>query len=319
MAMMLAGLVRSFDAPPRYERWSLAEPTGPHEATATVLAAGLHPRVRAGAAGQHHSSVPDLPFVPGIDGVGRLPSGELVYFVTPEGGSMAERTVVDLRTTVPLSEGSDAAVVAATLNPAMSAWVALRARVSLVAGQSVLVLGATGNAGGMAVRIAKLLGAGRVVAAGRNRQRLDELRDAGADLTVSLADDRAATAASLAAAADVDIVLDYLWGDPAADAMMAMLTARRDRSRLLEWVQIGSAAGPTLALPSVALRSANLKIQGNGQGAVSTQAYVAQLPSLVAVIDAGAIGIAARRVPLSEIESAWSAGEQAGVRTVFVP
>ena len=126
------------------------------------------------------------------------------------------------------------AKVAAAMNPAMSSWLALRQRVAFQPGQNVLVLGATGNAGRMAVQVAKRLGAGRVVGAGRNPDRLAELTDIGADEVVELTDDPAATAEHLAkAAAEVDIVIDYLWGEPAASAMMALLMARADRSRAI--------------------------------------------------------------------------------------
>ena len=95
------------------------------------------------------------------------------------------------------------------------------------------------------------------------------------------------------AAAEVDVVVDYLWGEPATIAIMALLEARADRSRAMDWVQIGAMAGPAIQLPSVALRSANFRLQGNGQGAVSTAAYVAELPSLVDEIDAGGIKVTA--------------------------
>ena len=98
-----------------------------------------------------------------------------------------------------------------------------------------------------------------------------------------------------------------------------MLAARADRSRALDWIQIGSIAGPTIELPSVALRSANLRLQGNGQGAVSTEAYLAELPSLVDEIDAGTIAVHPNSVPLAEVESAWRRPETPGTRTVLVP
>jgi hypothetical protein len=118
---------------------------------------------------------------------------------------------------------------------------------------------------------------------------------------------------------DVDVVIDYLWGVPAAAAMMALLAARADRSRALDWIQIGAMAGPTIELLSVALRSANLRLQGNGQGAVSTSACLAELPSLIDQIDAGTIKISARPVPLADVEATWTAPDVPGVRTVFVP
>ncbi|MFC6343284.1 zinc-binding alcohol dehydrogenase family protein, partial [Nocardioides hankookensis] len=98
-----------------------------------------------------------------------------------------------------------------------------------------------------------------------------------------------------------------------------LLRARSDRSRALDWIQIGSVAGPTIELPSVALRSANLRIQGNGQGAVSVRAYVAELPSLVDEISSGGLAVAVRTQPLAEVERVWSEAEAPGVRTVLVP
>ena len=319
---MHAAVVRSFDHPPRYEVYDTPEPIGPDQVLVDVLAVGLHPRVRTDAAGRHYTSTGTLPMIPGVDGVGRLRDGKRVYFVSPDDvwGSMAERAVVDLRRVVPLPEDADVIKVAAAMNPAMSSWVALRRRVPLQPGQSVLVLGATGNAGAMAVQVAKHLGAGRVVGAGRNPERLAELRAVGADEVVALSDDGDATAERLAgAAAEVDIVVDYLWAAPAATAMMAILEARADRSRALDWIQIGAVAGPTIELPSVALRSANLRIQGNGQGAVSTGVYLAELPSLVDEIDRGTVVINARPVPLADVEEAWSASEPPGQRRVLVP
>ena len=260
--------------------------------------------------------------VPGIDGVGRREDGQLVYFVADDEltGPMATRTVIDTRRSVVLPAGTDVLKIAAAMNPAMSAWVALRRRVPLEAGQSVLVLGATGNAGEMAIQVAKRLGAGRVVGAGRDRARLAALPGIGADATVALAGDAGATAAALArAASEVDLVIDYLWGKPASEAIMALLRARADRSRALNWIQIGSMAGPTIELPSVALRSANFRLQGNGQGAVPASAYLAELPSLIGEIGNGGIAVTARPLPLADIETAWTAPEVPGVRTVLVP
>jgi len=319
---MHAGVVRSFDRSPRYETFDEPDPIGPDQVVVEVLAAGLHPRVRSGASGRHYTSTGSLPMIPGIDGVGRLPDGGKVYFAVDDDtwGSMAERAVVDLRRTVPLPEQADAVKVAAAMNPAMSSWVALRRRVHLEPGQSVLILGATGNAGSMAVQVAKRLGAGPVIGAGRDPQRLAGLAAVGADEVVAITGDGSETAQRLAdAAAEVEVVVDYLWGEPASAAMVALLKARADRSRALDWIQIGAVAGPTITLPSVALRSANLRIQGSGQGAVSPAGYRAELPSLVEEIDSGTITVNARAVPLAHVEATWDAPENSGVRTVFTP
>ncbi len=322
MAKMHAAVVTSFDEPPHYQQFDVPTPFDPDQRLVDVLGVGLHPRVRTDAAGRHYSSTGVLPMIPGVDGVGRLADGRLVYFAAADElpGPMAEKAVIDMRRALPLPPDARVDVIAAAMNPAMSAWVALRRRVPIEPGQSVLVLGATGNAGAMAVQVAKRLHAGRVVGAGRDLGRLNALTDLGADAVVQFTDDAAATANALAAAAsEVDIVIDYVWGKPAEHAMMNLLTARSDRSRALNWIQIGAMAGPTIELPSVALRSANLRIQGNGQGAVSTRAYLAELPSLIDEINAGNLRIATRTVALRDVESAWTTPDVPGERTVIIP
>ena len=317
---MHAAVVRSFDRPPRFETVETPEAGGGHELVVDVLAAGLHPRVRSSADGSHYTSGDELPLIPGIDGVGRTPDGDLVYFVLPDTtrGSMAEQTVVDRRRSVPLPPDSDATTIAAAMNPAMSSWIALRSRIPLRPGQRVLVLGATGNAGQMAVEIAKHLGASHVIAAGRNAERLAAVGDLGADVTISLACEDAYDVLG-EAAAYVDIVIDYLWGPPAERAIRAIVTHRQDRSRPLDWVQIGSVAGPDITLPSAALRAANLRIMGSGQGSVTTAAIVAELPALAAEITAGTLTVDAAPLPLSQVETAWNAPTEPGRRIVFAP
>src|SRR6202453_3124721 len=269
-AIMKAAVVSSFDSAPRYQEFPVPVPVGDHEMLVDVLAAGLHPRVRSQANGSHYTSTDELPLVPGIDGVGRGPDGRLRYFVLPDTamGAMAEQTVIDVRRSLVLPASIDPVAVAAAMNPAMSSWVALRQRVPFQPGQDVLVLGATGNAGQMAVQIAKLAGANHVIAAGRHPDRLAALPALGATATVLLdnhADDNPdatpdtpdtpdGTAGRLGrAAADVDVVLDYLWGEPAAAAMIAVLTQRADRSKPLPWIQIGSVAPTTAPGPPAAL------------------------------------------------------------------
>jgi NADPH:quinone reductase-like Zn-dependent oxidoreductase len=322
MQKMNAAVVTSFNDPPRYQQFDVPEPKTDDEVLVDVLAVGLHPRTRTGAAGTHYTSTGTLPMIPGIDGVGRRSDGKRIYFVADDDviGTMADKAVVDLRRSIELPDDADVAKVAAAMNPAMSAWVALRRRVPIESGQRVLVLGATGNAGTMAVQVAKRLGAGRVVGAGRDLTRLNALTSIGADEVVQLTDDREATARALgAAAAEVDIVLDYLWGKPAQEAIVALVSTRSDRSRAMDWIQIGSTAGPTIELPSIALRSANFRLQGNGQGAVSTKVYLAELPSLVDEIDAGTIAVTANIRPLADVEEVWLEADVPGQRTVLVP
>jgi len=316
MAQMNAAVVTSFSEPPHYQQREVPQPTTPDEMIVDVLAVGLHPRTRTDAAGAHYTSTGTLPMVPGIDGVGRRPDGKRIYFVAGDDviGTMADKAVVDGRRAIELPDDVDVAKIAAAMNPAMSAWVALRRRVPIESGQSVLVLGATGNAGAMAVQVAKRLGAGR------DLDRLNALSSVGADEVVQLTADIDATGAALgAAAAEVEIVIDYLWGKPAEQAMKALLAARSDRSRAINWIQIGAIAGPTIELPSVALRSANLRLQGTGQGAVSTSVYLAELPSLVDQINAGTIAVTPNTVPLANVEAIWTQADPPGQRTVLVP
>ena len=114
-------------------------------------------------------------------------------------------------------------------------------------------------------------------------------------------------------------MLDYLWGGPAQRAIMALLTARSDRGRALDWIQIGAVAGPAIELPSVALRSANFRLQGSGQGSVSPRGYLAELPALIGEISAGTIAVQPNVVPLADVERAWTSEETPGERTVLVP
>jgi NADPH:quinone reductase-like Zn-dependent oxidoreductase len=318
---MRAAVVSSFDTPPSYRDFPTPTPQAPDQVLVDVIAAGLHPRVRSQADGSHYTSSGKLPLVPGIDGVGRAPDGSLRYFILPETpmGAMAEQTVIDLRHSVVLPEDSDPVLIAAAMNPAMSSWVALRRRVTFHPGQKVLVLAATGNAGRMAVQVAKHLGASHVIGAGRQPERLATLTDLGADATVSLDDPPADVARHLSQAArDVDVVIDYLWGQPTADAMLAVVMHRTDRGRPLTWIEVGSVAGPTAAIPSAALRGARLQIVGSGQGSVPTRDILAELPDLAAEITSGTFQIDARAISLADIETAWKDTGGSG-RTVITP
>ncbi|MEU3464747.1 zinc-binding alcohol dehydrogenase family protein [Streptomyces sp. NPDC006733] len=319
---MHAAVVHSFDTPPRYGTVPTPVPRGEHEILVEVLAAGLHPRVRSSADGSHYTSSGVLPLVPGIDAVGRAADGDLLYFVAPDTalGTLAEHAVVDRRRAIALPPGTDPVAVAAAMNPAMSSWVALRRRIALPAGAHVLILGATGSAGRLAVQIARHLGAERVVAAGRDHERLALLPALGADETVLLSGASGEIAERLGkSAGDVDIVIDYVWGAVTEHALPALLTARPDRSKPLTWIQIGSVAGPDLTLPSSLLRAANLQIMGSGQGSLTTAGILAELPALAAEITCGTFTIDPSPEPLSEVERVWTTPTPPGRRVVLVP
>jgi len=308
---MRAALLSAADAVPAYVEHPEPVATGRHEVVVDVLAAALHHLTRSRATGAHYSSAGTFPRVPGVDAVVRDPAGRLRYVALDDTdlGTFAERTVIDERRSVVLPDDVDPVQIAAAMNPGMSSWIALRRRIDFVAGQRVLVVGATGAAGGMAVQVAKHLGASHVIAAGRNAERLAELPALGADETCGLDD--------LAGAADVDVVLDYLWGEPAAAGMVAILTARTDRRAPLTWVQIGSIAGATAPVPSVALRSAKLQVVGSGIGSLGPDEILPELPALAAAVRDGAITLPYREVALADVAQAWAQGS--AERVVLVP
>ncbi|GAB3390225.1 quinone oxidoreductase family protein [Amycolatopsis echigonensis] len=318
MSTINAAVVESFDEPPHFRSVPAPE-AAPGQEEVEVLAVGVHPATRGIAAGKHYTSPKTLPALAGADAVVRREDGSLAFVMPMGSGSLAERIVIDPASAIPVPDGADPAVLAATMNPALSSWTALRTRVPFQAGQSVLVHGATGNAGSTAVKVAKHLGAERVIAAGRNRSRLDELAAEGADAVVQLTPDEDATAAALAeAAANVDVVLDYVWGPPTELAMRAVLGARTEHTRLLDWVQIGGMGGDAITLSGHALRSNAFRILGSGFGAVEMDVMHREFTELVAAIAAGGMAVRPHPFPLEKVEEAWAHQDDPGERTVIL-
>lgn len=320
---MNAAVLHNFGQAPRFESFPDPHP-GDDEVLVHVTAAALNPSTRLLASGQHYASPQQLPVVCGVEGVGRLDDGTRVFFGVrrPPNGSMSQRTAVSRAFYWPVPDGIDDAIAAALPNPGLSSWLPLISSARLAPGENVLVLGATGVAGQLAVQIAKHLGAGRVVAAGRNKASLSALHALGADATVSLdaVDSEVVEAFSReAAATKFDIVLDFLWGHP-AEMLFAALTrtgfpASRSGTRL---VQIGESAGPVISLPATALRSAAITIVGSGAMpplSVLSEAF-GQLMNLAA---RNQIRINVEPVPLSDVEKAWSRTELHGRRLVMIP
>ena len=319
---MKAAVVEALDRSPRYVEF--ADPAaGDGEARVKVGAAGLHQIVRSLAGGKHYRSADDLPFVPGVDGVGRLDDGTRVYFgpTRPPYGSFADYSITQPWLCVPLPDALDDVTAAALANPAMSARAALM-RAKFVAGESVLILGATGVAGQLAVQMARRLGANKVVAAGRNPHALAKLRTLGADTVISLEQAEPALVESFRAAmaeANADVVLDYLWGTPAECLLRAI--ARQGPGRAasrIRHVQIGSMAGEALSLSAATLRGSGLELLGSGFGSASVDELLKAVRELFAEAAQKPFALAAEAVPLSEVGSAWNRRES-GVRLVFVP
>ena len=159
--------------------------------------------------------------------------------------------------------------------PAVPGRAALTARAKFVAGESVLILGATGIAGHLAVQIARRLGAVRVIAAGRNPEALQQAAKLGADATISLEQDPDALIVDFRkhlSESKIDVVLDYLWGAP-AESVLAAISQKglAHESRRIRFVQIGNSAGPKISLAGATLRSSGLELLGSGFGSASLQ------------------------------------------------
>jgi NADPH:quinone reductase-like Zn-dependent oxidoreductase len=319
---MNAAVVTDFKTPPRYT--TFADPVaGEGEKLVHVAAAGLHPIVKALANGSHYGSTGELPFVPGVDGVGRLKDGSRVFFGNSRApfGTFAEQALAASWMLVPLPDGLDDATAAGIANPGMSSWVALM-RGKFVAGESVLILGATGVAGQLAIQIAKRRGAKRVVAAGRNPVALAKLMSFGADAVVSLDQDRDALVAAFRAEFDmgIDVVLDYLWGTPAEAALQAVgKKGLKNSSTRVRFVQIGNSAGPNISLPAATLRSSGLELLGSGFGSASLEQIRDAVAEFFVLAAKEPFNFKVKAAPLSNVEALWNVREEEGTRLVFQP
>ncbi|HEX7728022.1 MAG TPA: zinc-binding alcohol dehydrogenase family protein [Terracidiphilus sp.] len=314
---MHAAVVNDLKKPPVFQEFSDPE-LRVGEVLIDVKAAGLHPVVRAIAQGAHYSDGGEVPFIPGVDGVGVRADGTRVYFggARRPWGTMAEHCAVSPTMTVLLPDALDTVQAAALANPGMSAWLSLKARAQLAAGETVLIMGATGVAGHLAIQCARLLGAKRIVAAGRN---VKALAGEDVDAIIGLAEPEDAVREALAAQAarGIDVVIDYLWGRP-TELLLEALTRKFAASgvRTTRLVEVGNSAGPTITLPGAALRSIDLRLLGSGFGSVPIDQIIAAIPNLFAMAAAGKLRIEADPVPLAQVETAWSRAESAK-RVVF--
>jgi NADPH:quinone reductase-like Zn-dependent oxidoreductase len=244
----------------------------------------------------------------GIDGVGRLDDGRRVHFFLPRApyGSMAEKVVVPSSQCTNVPDGLDDITAAAIAIPGMSSWVALKERAKFAAGETVLVNGATGASGRLAVQVAKYLGAKKVIATGRRAAALQSIKALGADETILLVENKDALENTFKEqfAGGIDVVLDYLWGQSAE----CLLTAgsKTGTGAPINFIQIGTAGGTNITLPGAILRSTPIEIMGSGLGSVPINRIVGAIEQVLQVAVAGHFEIATKPIPLSEVEQAWS-------------
>lgn len=308
---MKAAIVHAFDRPPRYGSMDAPQPAA-GEVLLRVRAAALSQLVRAQASGTHYSSGKNLPVVPGADGVGLLEDGRRVYFAFPRApiGAMAETVAVNADYCVEVPDGIDDVTAAALALPGMSSWAALQERAQFQAGERVLINGAAGASGRLAIQVARHLGASRIVATARNPAVEDELRALGADGFIRL--DQPADALTAALRGEIqdggiDVVLDYLWGPPAACILDAVVNhGHGEAAPRLRFVNIGMLAGATIALNPGALRSSGLELMGSGLGSVANRRIVQVVGKLLQAAGPAGFKVDAEAVPLSEAEAAWT-------------
>ena len=319
---MDAAVSRTLGRPPRCEQFP--EPVaGEGEVVVHVHAASLKPIDKQLVSGSHYASPRERPFVCGIDGVGHRSDGQRVFFggCRPPYGAMAQRTVVPVATTFPVPEALSDELAAALPNPGVSAWLSLAFRAKLVHGENVLIFGATGVTGKLAVQTAKLLGAGRVVAAGRNQQVLGTLSKLGADATICLdAPQKNLSEVFLkeAGKSGFQVVIDYVWGAP-AEAFLTAITSGEFAAMKSEtrFVQVGESAGPTISLPAAVLRSTALTIMGTA-GIPPRNVLIDALQQVMTLGSKGDLHVETERIPLSDVEEAWQRDQQ-GRRFVVIP
>jgi NADPH:quinone reductase-like Zn-dependent oxidoreductase len=310
---MKAAVVMGAGQTPRYADFSEPTPAA-GESKITVTAAAISQVVRSRASGRHYSSSGQFPLVAGVDGVGRLDDGGRVYFGMPRApyGSMAERAVAPPSRWLALPDELDDVTAAAIANPGMSSWATLEERARLQAGETVLINGATGAAGRLAVQIAKHLGAKKVIATGRNLEALKSVADLGADVTIPLVNGEAELEERFSRefAQGVDVVLDYLWGK-SAERLIAAGAKAGAEAVPIRFVQIGAVSGADITLPSAALRSSAIVLMGSGIGSIRFDRFLRAIDGLFRATVPAGFKIATNPVSLSDVEQAWRRDDSA--------
>ncbi|MEC3853978.1 quinone oxidoreductase family protein [Paenarthrobacter ureafaciens] len=283
-------------------------------AVVDITAAGVHHLDLARASGAYGNQGA-LPYVIGADGVGRTSTGRRVFFTAPVSphGSWAERTLVAEQDLLDLADDIDDVTAAALGNTGLAAWLALTWRANLQPGQNVLVLGATGALGSVAVQLAKALGAADVVAADRDSDRLANSRQRGATATVTITPDTDLVDAFRNAVdgRGFDVIIDPVWGEPALAAMHVAARGARH-------IQIGQSAAETIQLPASIIRSARLELLGfahvDPSAEIRRNAYL-KLTELAAT---GALTVDTTILPLTECRQAWEIQQQGSPRKLVL-
>jgi NADPH2:quinone reductase len=321
---MRAAVISEYKSPPALADRDEPQPSD-GKAVLELRAAGLNPADLAVASGTFPFGSPPLPYVPGIEGVGivvrsaRFAPGTRV-FASGRGlgigadGSFSERFAAADEALVEVQKGVDDVVAAALGVVGLAAWMPLAWLTLVRPGETVLVLGATGSVGSVAVQAARILGAGRIVAAGRDAARLERARELGADAVVEIdGEGLAERLRDACAGTPPTVVFDALWGPP----LEAALAAAAPGARI---VHLGQSAGPTATLASGIVRGKQLQILGYSNFAVPQDAIADGYRDLLGHAAAGRIRVDAEAVPLESVAEAWARQAQGpGTKLVIVP
>ncbi len=318
---MKAAVLHERGGVPRYEDFPDPVP-GDGEVVIEVKAVAVENVDKAVAAGTHYASgqfLAEFPMIPGFDGIGTLPDGTLVGFggMHPPYGALAEKVVVPQGSYAPIPEGIEPAVAA--VQSSAIAGLAMQTAGGLSAGETVLVQGATGVAGRLAVQVARLLGAGRIVATGRDDAQLDEVRALGADAVINTAvpDDELVQAFRAARGEGYDVVVDFLWGRPTDLLLRSLVPDTFAFARPTRLVEVGESAGSELTIPASALRTSGVELYGAARG-LSAESMAQAYQQVVEWTRSGELVFSVERVPLADIESAWQRTDLKGRRLVVV-
>lgn len=310
---MRAAILREYGQSPQPGEFDDPQP-GEGQAVVEVQAAGLNPVDIRMASGSFYGGSPPLPSVAGREGVGRTSDGTLVYFDGPVApyGSFAQRALIDERSAIPLPAEIDPALATCFGIAGLAAWLALDWRAGVREGETVLVLGASGIVGLIAVQAARLLGAGRVVAAARSEDGLQRARERGADAVVQIgAADDLAQALRDACDGGADVVIDPVWGEPAAAAVEAC----RQHARL---VQIGESAGARSSIASAAVRGKLMAILGHTNFLAPAEVKRDAYRRMVEHAAAGELQCDVERVALDAVADAWQRQQSSPHRKLVI-
>ncbi len=323
---MKAAVIHAFGETPQYE--DFRDPVaGEGDVLVDVRAVALENFDKQTVLGAHYASrhvFSQFPAVVGHLGVGVRPDGALVAFggVRPPYGTMAEKALIPREYAAyaaRVPDGIDPAVAAALPAAALTSLLPLKWSVKLQPGETVLINGATGVSGKLAVQIARVLGAGRIVGTGREDSVLQALSEFGVDATIDLkqSDELLDAAFSEASGTGFDVILDYVWGHP-TEVLFKTLTPRTAgfAQRRIRYVQIGDSAGATITLSADVLRTSGLEL--TGAGSVSPEVVQEAMKTIWGWISERKLTVDIQTIPLRDIAAAWDRKFPGG-RIVIAP